>query len=137
MVDCSSYKCVLSTVINCIVLCRVQKAEKEEFTGPSPTLESGESLTAQESPPHLELEVTPAPPSPFSSPATPAAITIDYLPDLNPHDDSEGILVVNTMPLDRREMQVKGGRDTSGSTGGGSCSEEAREEDSSSGIIIF
>ncbi|KAK3858689.1 hypothetical protein Pcinc_035138 [Petrolisthes cinctipes] len=109
---------------------RVQKAEKEEETMPisTPTTMTGGSRKGESPPPELP-DATPAPPSPFSSPTTPAPISIDYLPGPNPHEDSEGIIVVNSsVPLGKEaESSTRSGQDDI-------CKEE---EDESSGILIL
>ena len=77
-------------------------------------------------------EATPAPPSPFSTTTittTQAPITIDYLPGPNPHEDSEGIIVVNSsVPLGLVEEL---------SSKLGAREEVGIEDDSGSGILIL
>lgn len=117
---------------------RVQKEERAELVSPPPastttttvTMATGASRRRVSNPPQPP-EVTPAPPSPFSTKTntTQAPITIDYLPGPNPHEDSEGIIVVNSsVPLGLSEEQ--GGKR-------GAVEEVGREDDSSSGILIL
>ncbi|XP_045593274.2 uncharacterized protein [Procambarus clarkii] len=109
---------------------RVQKAEKEEDVPVSVTTTTTGDSKKRCSTPLNVPEVTPAPPSPFSNitASSPAPITINYIPGPDPHEDSEGIIVVNSsLPLDS-DPQVGQGL---------LCEEEIREEDYSSGIIIL
>ncbi|XP_069947292.1 uncharacterized protein [Cherax quadricarinatus] len=110
---------------------RVQKAEKEDVVPMTITTTVTRDSKKWDSTPSQVPEVTPAPPSPFSSTiaASPAPITIDYIPGPDPREDSEGIIVVNSsLPLDSQEPEAA--KDLL-------REEEVREEDYSSGIIIL
>ncbi|MPC27562.1 Glutamate receptor ionotropic, NMDA 3A [Portunus trituberculatus] len=114
---------------------RVQKEERAEQVIPPPTSATSTTVTEDsrrgEPTPLHPPEATPAPPSPFSTTTTAttqAPITIDYLPGPNPHEDSEGIIVVNSsVPLGLvEELTSKMGHE-----------DVEIEEDSSSGILIL
>lgn len=58
-----------------------------------------------------------------------ASITIDYLPGPDPHEDSEGVIVVNrSVPLQSTESEEGSAR---------TCWEEDKDHDSGSGILIL
>ncbi|KAG7160622.1 Glutamate receptor ionotropic, NMDA 3A-like, partial [Homarus americanus] len=110
---------------------RVQKAEKEEVLPVSTTTIGTEGSKKRGSTPsHHMPELTPAPPSPFSTTTlSPAPITIDYIPGPDPREDSEGIIVVNSsLPLDPSEVDL---------TNRYVQEEEVKEEYSGSGILIL